>query len=149
MNDQPVGLIDIIEPVKPVPAEGSDMIWVVLVVALVGMIVTGAAIWWRKVRPRRLAVKRLNRLRQNFDAGHLTGHEAIFLIAWELRRGLGLSRLAAEELPAMLQGNDRAVWPGFIQGLDTFRYQPDKTPDNSQLEAFFSQTETWLRRYCR
>ena len=149
MNDPTVGLVDIIEPVAPLPDAGSGMIWLVTGIVLIVLLVAGLIVWWRKRQPARLMEKRLQALRDVSRTEALTRHEMVYLIALELRRGLNLARLLPDDVPAAFQGNDLVLWPDFVQRLDALRYQPEIAMDESQLEALLTQTETWLRRYCR
>lgn len=150
MNDQTAGLADIIEPIAPLPDAGSNLIWFIIIGAVLIVLLVGwLIVWWRKQRPCRLMVKRLQALRHLSRAEELTRHEMVYLIALELRRGLNLARLLPDEIPAAFQGNDIARWPEFVQRLDALRYQPEIILNESQLETLMTQTETWLRRYCR
>jgi len=149
MNDPTIGLVDIFEPMAPLPDAGSNPIWPVTGIVLIVFLVAGLIVWWRKRQPYRLMEKRLQALRHISRSEALTRHEMVYLIALELRRGLNLARLLPDEIPAAFQGDDLVLWPDFVRRLDALRYQPEIAMDESQLEALLTQTETWLRRYCR
>ena len=149
MSDVASGLVDIIEPTAPVVVAATGMCWFVIAIILTVLLVIGLMVWWRKHRTCRARIKRLQVLRHTCQANELVHHEMIGMLALELRRGLKLARLRADELPEAFQPVDIALWADFVMQLDELRYQSKKLPDKAQLNALFAQVETWLGRYCR
>ena len=143
------GLIDIIEPAAPVVAAAANWPWIAAVTAMLVMLAVAILLLWKYKLPAYRAVKRLRKLRQQALAGELTPHESIFMLALELRRGLGIKRLRAEEIPVMFKQQDRTVWPEFMQHLDTMLYQRGAELDAGVLAEPFVQIEKWLWRYSR
>jgi hypothetical protein len=140
------GLIDIIEPAAPLLAAHGNWPWIAAAVTI--LVVLAVAILKYKL-PAYRALRRLRKLRLQAVAGELPPHESVFMLALELRRGLGIKRLRAEEVPVMFKQQDRTAWPAFMQHLDTVLYQRGAELDAGALAALFAQIEKWLWRYSR
>lgn len=149
MNEQTSGLIDIIEPASPVVAETGNWPWIAAVLAVFVILAVALLMLWKKKWPAYLALKRLRKLQQQTLAGELTPHESVFMLALELRSGLGIKRLRTEAVPANFSPQDRALWPEFMQRLDVMLYQSGTELGADKLAALFAQIEKWLRRYSR
>ena len=149
MNEQTSGLIDIIAPASPVVAETANWPWIAAVLAL--FVLLAVALWmlWKKKLPADLALNRLRKLQQQTLTGELTPHESVFMLALELRSGLGIKRLRTEAVPANFSPQDRELWPAFMQRLDVMLYQSGTELGADKLAALFAQIEKWLRRYSR
>lgn len=143
------GLIDIIEPAAPVLAAEGNWPWIVAAVAMLVILAVAILLLMKYKLPAYRAVRRLKKLQQQAVAGELTPHESVFMLALELRRGLGVKRLRAEEVPVMFKQQDRTVWPEFMQHLDTVLYQRSAELDACALAAVFAQIQRWLWRYSR
>lgn len=143
------GLVDIVEPIAPVAAAAGNWPWLAAAFAVVALLIIVLLMLLKKKWPAYRAVKRLRKLRQQTLAGELTPHESIYLLALELRRGLRLDRLFAENTPASFNESDRALWSGFVKQLDALRYQSGEGLTDAKLEPIVTQIELWLRRYCR
>ena len=141
------GLIDIVEPAAPVVAAAGNWPWIAAVAAMLVILAVAILLLLKYKLPAYRAVKRLRKLRQQALAGELTPHESVFMLALELRRGLGVKRLRAEEVPMMFKQQDRTVWIEFMQHLDTMLYQRGAELDTGVLAALFAQIEKWLWRY--
>ena len=149
MTDLASGLADLIEPTAPVAEAANSISWPIIVIVLMLLLASGAFALWRKQHAYRARIKRLQALRHTCQVNELARHEVVSMIALELRRGLKLARLLEDEIPEAFQASDIALWPDFIRRLDALRYQPEVVLDKPQLDALFTQTETWIRRYCR
>ena len=143
------GLIDIIEPAAPVVAAAGNWPWIAALAAMLVILVVAILLLLKYKLPAYRALRRLRKLRQQALAGELTPHESVFMLALELRQGLGVKRLRAEEVPAMFKQQDRTAWPEFMQHLDTLLYQRGAELDAGVLAAVFAQIEKWLWRYSR
>jgi hypothetical protein len=149
MNEASSGLIDIIEPLAPTVADGNNAYWVAAIIALLLILAAALLLLWKYKLPAYRALRRMRKLRQQSLAGELTPHESVFMLALELRHGLGIKRLRAEEVPLRFKPQDRARWPGFMQQLDVLLYQSGAEVSADKLAALFVQTEKWLWRYAR
>jgi len=143
------GLIDIIEPAAPVVAAAGNWPWIASAVAMLVILAVAILLLLKYKLPAYRALRRLRKLRQQALAGELTSHESVFMLALELRHGLGVKRLRAEEVPVMFKQQDRSLWPEFMQHLDTLLYQRGAELDAGVLAAVFAQIEKWLWRYSR
>ena len=143
------GLVDIIEPAAPVLAADGNWPWIAAAVAMLVILAVAILFLLKYKLPAYRALRRLKKLRQQALAGELTPHESVFMLALELRHGLGVKRLRAEEVPVMFKQQDRALWPAFMQHLDAMLYQRGAELDAGVLEAVFAQIEKWLWRYSR
>lgn len=149
MNEANSGLIDIIEPLPPGVADGSYGYWVAATIALLLILAAALLLLWKYKLPAYRALRRLRKLRQQSLAGELTPHESVFMLALELRHGLGIRRLRAEEVPVRFNRQDRALWPAFMHQLDALLYQSGAGVSADKLAALFVQLEKWLWRYSR
>lgn len=143
------GLVDIIEPAAPVLAADGNWPWIAAAVAMMVILAVTILLLLKYKLPAYRALRRLRKLRQQALAGELTPHESVFMLALELRHGLGVKRLRAEEVPARFGQQDRTAWPEFMQHLDTMLYQRGAELDAGELAALFAQIEKWLWRYSR
>lgn len=143
------GLVDIIEPAAPVLAASTNWPWIAAAVAILVILAVAIFLLLKYKLPAYRALGRLRKLRQQALAGELTPHESVFMLALELRHGLGVKRLRAEEVPARFSQQDRIAWPEFMQHLDTLLYQRGAELDAGVLTALFAQVEKWLWRYSR
>jgi len=143
------GLVDIIEPAAPVLAADANWPWIAAAVAMLVILAVAILLLLKYKLPAYRAIGRLRKLRQQALAGELTPHESVFMLALELRHGLGIKRLRAEEVPARFSQQDRTAWPEFMQHLDTLLYQRGAELDAGMLAALFAQIEKWLWRYSR
>ncbi|GBL46073.1 hypothetical protein SFMTTN_1885 [Sulfuriferula multivorans] len=141
MNDPTSGLIDIIEPVRPMLVATSYSAWW-LVLALVAL-----GLWmrwrWRGVRACR---KRLQQLRQACAAGHVSQHTAAYRLASELRLGLQLQQLNADLPPPALPVAEHPGWAEAIARLDTLRYQAGAGLEEGEWMRLCNQVDIWLKR---
>jgi hypothetical protein len=149
MNDQTNGLIDIVEPAAPLAATGAGWLWIALSLAVFVLFLLGLFMLWKMKWPAYQALKRLRKLQQQTKAGELTPHESIFMLALELRHGLGVKRLLADSVPAHFKPQEHTRWPEFMHGLDAMLYQHKAEQSAEKLAELFIQTEYWLRRYSR
>ena len=85
----------------------------------------------------------------DLQAGIYIHGGVVHQIAQELRHGLGLAVLQAQNTPPRFLEKDRGLWSIFIQHLDTLRYQTEEDLTYTKLSPLFNQTESWLRRYGR
>lgn len=144
MNDPTSGLIDIIEPAKPVLAASShSMGWLVSGMAV--LVLLGGWIYWRG-RSARIFRKRLHQLELAYVAGSMNPREAAYRLAYELQHGLRLQQLDADKPPPVLPAAELADWAETITYLDTLRYQAGTRLDGQQWAQLFSHANTWLRR---
>ena len=149
MNEQANGLIDIVEPAAPLATAGGGWLWIAVSFAVFVLFVAGLFMLWKLKWPAYLALKRLRKLQRQTNAGELTPHESIFMLALELRHGLNVKRLRADQVPARFKLQDRALWPDFIHGLDAMLYQHKAEMSAEILAELFARTEYWLWRYSR
>ncbi|BBP05536.1 hypothetical protein TPL01_03050 [Sulfuriferula plumbiphila] len=144
MNDPTSGLIDIIGPVGPVlDATSYSAWWLVLGVAT--LVLLGVWMRWRG-RCVRACRKRLQQLRQACAAGRVSQHEAAYRLAFELRQGLQLQQLNADQPPPALPIAEHPDWADSVTRLDTLRYQAGASLDDSQWTRLFNQADIWLQR---
>lgn len=143
------GLVDIIEPAAPVLAADANWPWIAAAVVTLVILAVAILLLLKYKLPAYRALRRLRKLRQQTLAGELTPHESVFMLALELRHGLGIKRLRAEEVPAVFKRQDRTMWPEFMQHLDTLLYQRGVELDAGVLAAVFAQIEKWLWSYGR
>lgn len=144
MNDPASGLIDLIEPVRPVlVATGYGVWWLAL--ALATLVLLGLWMRWRGrcVRARR---KRLQQLRQACAAGRVSQHEAAYRLASELRQGLQLQQLNADQPPPALPVAEHPGWAESVTRLDMLRYQAEASLDEGQWTRLCKQVAIWLKR---
>ena len=144
MNDTTSGLIDIIEPVRPMFTTTSYSAWW-LALGVATLVLLGLWMRWRghSVRACR---KRLRLLRQACAAGSVGQHEAAYRLAFELRQGLLLQQLDADQPPRALPVAEHPGWAETITRLDTLRYQDGASLDDSQWTHLFNQADIWLQR---
>jgi hypothetical protein len=143
------GLVDIIEPAAPVLAADGNWPWIAAAVAMLVILAVAILLLLKYKLPAYRAIGRLRKLRQQALSGELTPHESVFMLALELRHGLGIKRLRAEEVPAVFKPQDRSLWPEFMRRLDIMLYQRGAELDAGVLAALFAQIEKWLWRYSR
>lgn len=141
-------LIDIVQPAVPQVQEGSGWMWLVLLVAAGGLLAAGIYIWKFRL-PAWRAVKRVKALQKKMLAGEFAAHEAMLMLALELRHGLGVKRLRADQLPQQIRPRDHARWPEFMQQMDILLYQHATEMSQQQAGEFFVHAEYWLSRYAR
>lgn len=138
-------LRDIVEPLAP-PQQDAHA-WAMLAVALALVLGVLFALRWYRRRRARAAIRRLHRMRARFAAGELSPREAGYAVARELRRGLGLARLASDCAPAVTaKAGAGSEWAQLVRALDALRYAPDTSAAAPAPAALFDQAETWLRR---
>lgn len=145
MNDPTSGLIDIIEPVRPVLAAtiGYSAWWLALAVAALVLL----GLWMRgRGQCVRACRKRLQQLRQACAAGSVSQHEAAYRLAFELRQGLQLQQLNADQPPPALSIAEHPGWAATVTRLDTLRYQAGASLDDGQWTRLFNQADIWLQR---
>lgn len=143
MNDSTSGLIDIIEPVRPMLAATSYSAWW-LALVVTALVLLGLWMRWRG-RCVRACRKRLHQLRQACAAGSVSQREAAYRLAFELRQGLQLQQLNADQPPA-LPAAEHPGWAETVTRLDTLRYQAGASLDDQQWVRLCNQADTWLRR---
>jgi len=139
-------LRDIVEPLAPPPQDAHA--WTALAVVVLALMLGALfALRWYRRRRARAAIRRLRRLRARFAAGELSPREAGYAVARELRRGLGLARLASDCAPAgPAKAGAESEWAQLVQALDALRYAPGTAAATPAPAALFDQAETWLRR---
>lgn len=144
MNDPTSGLIDIIEPVRPVLVAASYSVWW-LALALAALVLLGL---WMRGRGRcvRACRKRLQQLRQACAAGRVSQHAAAYRLASELRLGLQLQQLNADQPPSALPVAEHPGWAEAIARLDTLRYQAGASLDEGHWTRLCNQVDIWLKR---
>ena len=144
MNDPTSGLIDIIEPVRPMLVAASYSAWW-LVLALAVLVLLGLWMRWRG-RCARACRKRLQQLRQACAAGRVSQHAAAYRLASELRLGLQLQQLNADQPPSVLPVAEHPGWADAIARLDTLRYQAGASLEEGQWMRLCNQVDNWLKR---
>ena len=149
MNEANSGLVDIIEPAAPVVAETAGWLSTTGLIAAVLVLALALFVLWKYKLPAYLAVQRLRKLRKELQAGELTPHETVLMLALELRHGLGVRRLLADGMPAQFKPHEHTRWAEFMHGLDAMLYQHKAELSAGGLATLFTQTEYWLRRYGR
>ena len=149
MSEANSGLVDIIEPALPVVAEATDWLSMTGFIAVVLVLALALFALWKYKLPAYLAVQRLRKLRKELQAGELTPHESVLMLALELRHGLDVKRLLADKMPAQFKPHEHTRWAEFMHGLDAMLYQHKDELSADRLAALFNQTEYWLRRYGR
>lgn len=148
MSDSPA-LIDIVEPAAPVVAQSAHGWLYALLVLGVLFIAAGIFVWRKRRGPAQQALQQLRTLQQKLHSGEHTPHEVVLLFALEVRHGLGVKRMRADQPPAHLHEQDHARWSDFMGELDAMLYQHDSELQQEQVSAFFVQGEYWLKRYAR
>ena len=88
MNDPTSGLIDIIEPARPLLATGGYNLWL-LILGVLTLMLLGLWVYWRGHRAR-VFRKRLHQLELAYAAGNIDQREAAYRLAQELQQGLHL-----------------------------------------------------------
>ena len=149
MSEANSGLVDIIEPALPVVAEATDWLSMTGFIAVALVLALALFALWKYKLPAYLAVQRLRKLRKELQAGELTPHESVLMLALELRHGLSVKRLLADKMPAQFKPHEHTRWAEFMHGLDAMLYQHKDELSADRLAALFNQTEYWLRRYGR
>jgi len=149
MNDAANSLIDIVEPATPALMDSGSWLWLAGFGATVLLSLALLFLWWRYKLPAYRALQRLHKLRQKWQAGEHSAQEAVLLLALELRHGLGVKRLLADQAPPQCRLQEQAGWTGFMRQLDAMLYQSAAERDAAQLAALFEQAGYWLRRYSR
>lgn len=144
MNDSTSGLIDIIEPVRPMLVAASYSAWW-LVLALAALVLPGLWMRWRG-RGVRACRKRLQQLRQACAAGRVSQRAAAYRLASELRLGLQLQQLNADLPPPALPVAEHPGWAEAIARLDTLRYQPGASLEEGEWTRLCNQVDIWLKR---
>lgn len=149
MSEANNGLADIIEPVAPLVAAAAG--WLAITGLIAAMLIFALALFvlWKYKLPSYVAVQRLHKLRKKLIAGELTPHEAVLMLALELRHGLGVKRLLADKMPQQFKPHEHTRWAEFMHGLDAMLYQNKADLGADRLAALFTQTAYWLRRYSR
>ncbi len=149
MNDANNGLIDIVDPAVPIMAEANGWLWVAGAIVIVLLVAVGLYVLWKYKLPAYRALQQLRKVQQKMHAGEFTPHESVLMVALELRHGLGVRRLRADNFPERCSKMDQARWPEFMQEMDALLYQHNTDLNTDKLDHLFSQTEHWLRRYSR
>ena len=143
------GLIDIIEPSLPVVAEGGSWLWLAAGVTLVFVLAGVSFYLWKYRLPAYRARQSVRDVQRQVLAGELTLHESVLVFALELRQGLSIKRLRAEEVPAVFSRQDAALWAAFMQNLEAMLYQSGADVTAEKQTALYIQIEQWLWRYGR
>ena len=143
------GLMDIVEPMVPVVAGGGAWLWVAVPIGLV--LLLGAVFFylWKYKLPAYRSVKRLRNVQRQIQAGELTLHESVLVFALELRQGLAIKRLRAEEVPVNFNQQDAALWVEFMQDLESMLYQSGADLSADKHADIYIKIEKWLWRYSR
>lgn len=149
MSDANSGLVDIIEPAAPLVTETAGWLTVSGLIAVMLVLALLLFVLWKYKLPAYLALRRLRKLRGEQLAGELTTHEAVLMLALELRHGLAVKRLLADRMPAQFKPHEHTRWAEFMHGLDAMLYQHKTGPGAESLAVLFTQAEYWLRRYSR
>jgi len=149
MSEANNGLVDIIEPAAPAVAEATGWLSVTGLIAAVLIFALLLFVLWKYKLPAYLALRRLRTLRKEQQAGELTPHEAVLMLALELRHGLAVKRLLADRMPAQFKPHEHTRWAEFMHSLDAMLYQNKAGPGADGLAEIFAQAEYWLRRYSR
>ena len=149
LSDAGSGLIDIIEPVAPSLAETAGWLWPVVTIVLLLLLAVSLFLLWKLKWPGWRAASRVKKLQQQVLSGAVSAQDGLYLLAQELRAGLGMATMLAEEAPARFVSSDRDHWPVFLRHLDEMRYQPVQALSYASLTPHFIQVEAWLRRYAR
>jgi hypothetical protein len=149
MSDTGNSLIDIIEPATPAAVSSGSWLWFAGLGAVVLLLLVLLVLWWKYKLPAYRAQQRLRMLRHKWQGGEHTAQEAVLLLALELRHGLGVKRLLAEQAPPQCKPREQAGWTAFMRQLDAMLYQSGAERDAVQLAALFEQAGYWLRRYSR
>jgi hypothetical protein len=149
MSEASSGLIDIIEPAAPLVNVTASWLWPLLLLAILVIVMGILFVLWKYKLPAYRAIKRVRGLQRKLHAAENTPHETLLMLALELRHGLGLKQLRAQNLPARCSRQDCASWPEFMQYLDGLLYQHDAELTEEKLADLFVQVEYWLRRYGR
>jgi len=143
------GLMDIIEPAVPAVAGGGGNLWIAAV-AVSAMVLAGLFFYlWKHRLPAYRARKNVRDIQRQVLAGELTLHESILVFALELRQGLAVKRLRAEEVPVVFNRQDAALWLEFMQNLEAMLYQSGADVTAEKQAALYVQIEKWLWRYGR
>jgi hypothetical protein len=143
------GLIDIIEPAVPVVVESGSGLWLAAAVVLVTTLAGGFFYLWKYRLPAYRARKSARDVQRQVLAGELTLHESILVFALELRQGLAIKRLRAEEVPVVFSQKDAALWAEFMQNLEAMLYQSGADVTAEKQAVLYAQIEKWLWRYGR
>ena len=149
MSETSSGLIDIIEPAVPVVAEASSWVWLAGLITLLVLLAIALFVLWKYKLPAYRALQHLRKLQKKLQAGEHTPHETVLLLALELRHGLGVKRLLAQDMPLNFRQQDRTRWTEFMQQLDVMLYQRNAELGADRLPALCGQAVYWLRRYSR
>lgn len=149
VNEINDGLIDIIEPVAPVMAEAGGWLWIAVPFGFVLLLGAGFFYLWKYKLPAYRSVKRLREVKRQVHAGELTQHERVLVFALELRQGLAIKRLRAEEAPVNFKQQDAVMWVEFIQDLESMLYQSGVDLSEEKLADTYIKIEKWLWRYSR
>ncbi|MES2364503.1 MAG: hypothetical protein V4563_01275 [Pseudomonadota bacterium] len=144
MNDPTSGLIDIIEPARPLLATGGYNLWL-LILGVLTLMLLGLWVYWRGHRAR-VFRKRLHQLELAYAAGNIDQREAAYRLAQELQQGLHLQQLDAHQLPSALPVAESEHWAVTVTRLDILRYQAGARLDGGQWAQLFSHANVWLRR---
>jgi len=145
MNEFPVELADIVEPVQAATQGSQD--WLILVATLVIIIsVLAVVYWWLQSTSRRRTLRRLRRLRHDFVAGRVTSRALAYAVALELRSCLQIQRLGTTHPVLARDEPQRSAWHSFVARLDTLRYQPGNELDPAQVDALLREAAGWARR---
>lgn len=149
MNEASSGLANIVEPAAPLVAETAGWLTVTGLIAALLVLALVLFVLWKYKLPAYLALQRLRKLRKALQAGELTPHEAVLMLALELRHALGVKRLLADKMPQQFKPHEHTRWAEFMHGLDAMLYQHKADLGADSLAAMFAQAEYWLRRYSR
>lgn len=149
MSEANNGLVDIIEPAAPIVAEATGWLTLAGLIAAVLILVLLLFVLWKYKLPAYLSLRRLRELRREQQAGELTPHETVLIVALELRHGLAVKRLLADRMPLQFKPHEHTRWAEFMHELDAMLYQNQVELGTDRLAALYDQTEYWLRRYSR
>ncbi len=149
MSEASSGLIDIIEPAVPLVAETTSWLWLAVLIVAPVLLAVALFVLWKYKLPAYRALQHLRKLQHKLQAGEHTAHETVLLLALELRHGLGVKRLLAQDMPLNFRQQDKTRWAEFMQQLDVMLYQRDAELSADRLAALFEQAGYWLRHYSR
>lgn len=149
MSDSNRGLMDIVEPVAPIVVADNTWLFVAILSVVLILLAGGIFFWWKFKLPALRTLNALRILQQKLHLKELTPHESMLMLALDLRHGLGVKRLRADQLPQQIKAKDHGRWVEFMQHLDVMLYQKETELNEEKIVALFEQAKYWLRRYSR
>jgi hypothetical protein len=145
MNELPIELVNIVEPVQVVTqAPHYGLLIMTLVALAIGSL--AGVYWWLKNKHRRRTLQRLRRLQRDFRAGRVTAHALAYDVAAALRNYLQSHRLHANQIKEAGNDSQRAAWRSFVARLDTARYQPGHELNPAQVTELLREAAVWARQ---